>query len=132
VELVDLYPTVCELAGLGIPEIMEGSSLVPLLRDPGRPWKDTAFSQYHRRPRITPDGGRYMGYSMVTPRYHYVEWRYWDDDAKKAGETAAVELYDNTIDPQENVNLAGRPGMEDVVAQMGIKLREEWIGDTLR
>jgi arylsulfatase A-like enzyme len=131
VELVDLFPSVCELAGVDVPGNMEGMSLVPLLRNPEHPWKDTAFSQYHRRPGITPDGGRYMGYSMVTPRYHYVEWRHWDNDAKKAGEIAAVELYDLRIDPQENVNLAARPGMEALVARMGAKLQEEWTGGTL-
>ena len=64
VELVDLYPTVCDAAGLPIPEIMEGVSVKPLMEDPQRTWKSAAFSQFHRAPRITPDKGRYMGLSM--------------------------------------------------------------------
>ena len=46
VELVDIYPTLCELAKVSIPEHVEGSSFVPLIEDPGKPWKTAAFSQY--------------------------------------------------------------------------------------
>jgi iduronate 2-sulfatase len=46
VELVDMYPTLCDLAGLPIPDHLEGHSFAPLLDKPDQPWKDAAFSQF--------------------------------------------------------------------------------------
>jgi iduronate 2-sulfatase len=46
VELVDMYPTLCELAGVPVPDHIEGHSFVPLLEDPDQTWKQAAFSQY--------------------------------------------------------------------------------------
>ena len=45
VELVDLYPTLCELNRLGIPEGLEGISFVPLLNNPLLLWKEAVFSR---------------------------------------------------------------------------------------
>ena len=46
VELIDMYPTLCDLAGVPVPKHVEGTSFAPLLSDPGRPWKTAAFSQF--------------------------------------------------------------------------------------
>jgi len=46
VELVDIYPTLCELAGIGLPEHLEGKSYAPLLENPNRKWKKAVFSQF--------------------------------------------------------------------------------------
>ncbi|WP_321826774.1 sulfatase [Maribacter dokdonensis] len=46
VELVDMYPTLCELAGVSIPESVEGQGFKPLLTNPNMEWKTAAFTQF--------------------------------------------------------------------------------------
>jgi arylsulfatase A-like enzyme len=126
VELVDLYPTLCDLAGIEIPSNMEGMSLKPLLQAPERALKSAVFSHYHQRPRNTLDGNHYMGYSMVTARYHYVEWYAWDDQNQVRKEYVARELYDNQSDPEENINIAEHPDKAGIVAELSQKLKAGW------
>lgn len=129
VELVDLYPTLCDAAGIPIPENMEGTSLRPLLSEPDRHWKSAVFSQFHRAPRITPDKGRYMGFSMVTDRYHFIQWRDWDHKAGIAGdEVKAVELYDHTSDRPENQNVAGDASNSELIERLTRQLQAGWRG----
>ena len=113
-EFVDIYPSTCELAGLPVPGHCEGTSLVPLMREPDRPWKSAAFSQY-------PRGGGVMGYSMRTDRYRFTRWQ-----KQKGGEVVATELYDHEADPQENVNLAVMPEHKDLVARLAEQLDAGW------
>ena len=46
VELVDIYPTLCELAGLPRPDHIVGKSFAPLIEDPDQDWKEFALSQF--------------------------------------------------------------------------------------
>ena len=113
VETVDVYPTLAELAGVGPPPAHQGLSFVPLLREPGRPWKTAAFSQF---PRTPPDGD-VMGRSVRTDRWRYTEWR-----RRATGEVLARELFDHAVDPGETVNLAGDPAAADALAHMAAVL----------
>ncbi len=95
VEFVDLYPTLTEVCGLGVPAHCEGTSLAPLLADPARPWKEASFSQYPR--------GALMGYTLRSGRWRYTEWI-----VRKTGAMQARELYDHERGP-----LAARNLVED-------------------
>jgi len=112
VEFVDIYPALCELCDLPVPEGLEGFSFAPLMDTPDRPWKKAAFSQYPR--------GGYMGYSIRTDRYRYTEW------AKCGEKPAGAELYDHQVDPNENVNLAYRPENRELTARLSGMLRAGW------
>ncbi|MRI00131.1 sulfatase-like hydrolase/transferase [Kriegella sp. EG-1] len=46
VELVDMYPTLCDLASISMPEHLEGQSFKPLISNPEAAWKTAAFSQF--------------------------------------------------------------------------------------
>ncbi|TMM55765.1 sulfatase [Maribacter algarum] len=46
VELVDMYPTLCDMVGIPIPEHTEGQSFKPLLSNPEQAWKTAAFMQF--------------------------------------------------------------------------------------
>jgi arylsulfatase A-like enzyme len=124
VEFVDIYPTLSELAGLPLPPSLEGVSAVPLLKTPARPWKPAVFSQFLRAGVwAAPDGKPYMGYSLLTDRYHYVLWIDWVTKAE-----VARELYDRQVDPDENTNLAGRPEHAALLARLEAQRRDGWRG----
>ncbi len=125
-ELIDMFPSLLELAGIDVPDYMQGTSFVPLLENPYQDWKTAAFSQFHRRPQHTPDKGRYMGYSMKTTTQHYIEWYEWDHIKGEKGEFKAVELYDLIIDPDENRNIANEPTQKENVAALSKKLWRGW------
>jgi arylsulfatase A-like enzyme len=122
VEFVDVYPTLAELAGLQVPAQLEGVSAVPLLKDPARPWKTAIFSQFLRAGTwAAPDGQPYMGYSLLTDRFHYAVWINWETKVE-----VARELYDRRRDPDENTNLAGRPESASVMEPLEAQRRSGW------
>ena len=125
-ELVDLFPTVCEMAGIAVPDYIQGRSLVPLMQDPDQEWKRAAFSQFHRRPKVSADGKRYMGYSLNTKAYHYIEWYSWDHETGTRGELKEVELYDRTLDPYEKKNIAAQEDMLQTKKELAGILSDGW------
>jgi uncharacterized sulfatase len=102
VELVDLYATLSDLAGLPAPEGVEGRSLKPLVENPDAEWSAPAFTQVSR-------GKKVMGRSIRTDRWRYTEW-----DGGKEG----VELYDQRNDPKEYKNLAKDSAQAETVEKL--------------
>ena len=124
-ELVDIFPTLVDLTGVQMADYFQGESLKPLMESPDRVWKKAVFSQFHRRPKVTPDGGRYMGYSMTTNRYHLVEWKTWDHTKGIAGDVVDYELYDLLEDPNENMNIYDQTDV-DLIRKLSGQLAEGW------
>ena len=111
VELLDVYPTLVEMAGLKPPrQKLEGRSLVPLLQNPQSSWDHPALTQTLRR----VEGRDIMGYSIRTERWRYTEW----------GENGVHgrELYDHDSDPREHINLAS--GNADTIHPAIPRLKE--------
>lgn len=107
VALVDLYPTLCELAKAPIPNHLDGSSLVPLLKDP---------KAARERPAVTcMGGGDKVSYAARDRRYRYI--RYAD-----GGE----ELYDHENDPEEWQNRADDPALASVRERLAAAFPKIW------
>ena len=97
VEFLDIYPTLCDLSGVGIPENLDGKSLKASLKKPDTKVKEYAVSQFPRGPR--------MGYSLRTEKYRYTVWVSWKDKVLDTNKVFAEELYDYEKDPLETVNV---------------------------
>lgn len=99
VEAVDLYPTFLEIAGQTPPPHLEGESLLPVVRQPTRPWKAGAFSSTLLNQKDPKD--RMLAHSIRTPRYRYIEWF-----SEHTGEVLGKELFDYQTDSLETISLS--------------------------
>lgn len=121
VEFVDMYPTLCDACGIEPPPALEGTSMMPLLDDPRRPWKNAAFHQI-TRPYLADQDWELMGYSIRTYRHRYTEW------VDRGGLVAGRELYDLQGSSFETVNLAGDSDREELVRELAKQLHAGWRG----
>ncbi len=114
VELVDLFPTLCDVANLDPIDTLEGESMLRLIASEDHPWKSAVFWQYLRR--------GVMGRTLRTPEWRYTRWNKLETD-----EVVAVELYDHTNDPLETVNLK-RTADPALLAELDARLDLGWRG----
>ena len=112
-ELLDLYPTLCDLAGIEKPDFLDGSSLIPVLNDPSAKVHVGAVNQYYRK----FEEHEYMGYSIRTDDYRLIEWRDFT-----TGEVTARELYDHRSENSEEENI-----IDDVDDAVVARLTEELL-----
>ncbi len=108
--LLDLYPTLCELAGLPVPEGVEGRSLVPLLKDPRARFRDTLFFAYRDFQR-----------AVRTERWKLILYQ--------VGGRRTTQLFDIRNDPWELNNLAADPSQVGRIANLTAMLRK-WMAET--
>jgi arylsulfatase A-like enzyme len=123
VEFVDIYPTLTELCGLPLPDHLEGTSFVPLLKNPDRAWKKAAFSVWVASKYRYDEEIQVIGYAMKTDRYRYIEWI-----RTRTGEVKASELYDHRNDPDENINIINDPEYTDTIEEMKKVMAAGWKG----
>jgi arylsulfatase A-like enzyme len=114
-EFIDLYPTLCDLAGLPTPAQLQGTSLVPVLEDPDKEVNSVAISQYPRGKSLGYDRkSEFMGYSMRTGKYRFTRWQLYEHPDS----VIAVELYDVGATRAANRNLAVDPEFQDEVERL--------------
>lgn len=120
VNLVDLFPTVFDLANVPQSTQTDGKSLVPLLDGDTSTTVpiDYAYHQYRRQKK--------MGYSIRTDRYRYTEWHdnnYRSYNTYNNENIAGYELYDYEKDPLETRNLFEDVNYASVVKKLKEKLK---------
>jgi N-sulfoglucosamine sulfohydrolase len=145
VSQIDLYPTICELAGVETPEFAQGCSLLPLMRGETGTVRDAVFTELTYHAAYDPQR------AIRTPRWKYI--RFFDDyphavlpniddsPSKDAfveagwGERIVPreQLYDLVLDPQEGHNLAAEQAFEHVRAELAERLERQMrdTGDPL-
>ncbi len=102
VSLLDLFPTLCDYAGIGVPPSLDGCSLLPWLA--GRAETSPhpyVVSQWHTEWGFTVEPGR----MVRTPGFKYAHYREGDGE----------ELYDLARDPGEVGTLVGQPAYEGIL-----------------
>lgn len=96
VDLMSVYPTLCELTGIEKPAHVSGHSITPLLRNPNATWEFPAITTHGRG-----------NHSVKTETHRYIRYA-----------SGQEELYDVTADPYEWTNLADEPAMTELKKQL--------------
>lgn len=95
--LTDLYPTLCDLAGLPVPSQCDGTSLLPQLKSPTKPRSELSLTSFQFW------GGDTPSHAVSDERYRFIKYG-----------SGFEELYDLRNDPNEFVNRADDPGYRDI------------------
>ncbi|MEM1098459.1 MAG: sulfatase-like hydrolase/transferase [Planctomycetota bacterium] len=124
VSLVDIAPTLLDIAGAAVPETMQGRSLIPLIeRDPATTasWPDDAYTQVSEQ---------CWGRAVRTKRWKYILLA---DETERAAELTGcfmsyreAELYDLRYDPHELTNLVSSDAHTPVRDAMRQRVRRWW------
>jgi arylsulfatase A-like enzyme len=107
---LDIFPTLCDLIGVDIPDTVEGKSLVSALNDADDHVRDTIFSAYRQYQRMVKDD-----------RYKLIEYVV---DGRRT-----TQLFDLQNDPLELHNLADAPAHSDTLSKLRdilFQWRDDW------
>lgn len=138
---IDIFPTLCEAAGLPLPPWLQGVSLVPLVQGEAREVREELFAEVSYHAAYEPQR------CVRTRRWKYIRrWgaprgpvlpncddsiskRLWMDGGWAGREEPAEALYDLLFDPNEIDNRAADPALKDVLGDMRGRL-ERWMRQT--
>ena len=111
-EFVDVFPTLCELAGLEIPVNLDGLSLAPIVESKTDEVKKYAVTQISR--------GKNMGYSFRSDQYRYTVWikNKVSTDKVTSKDIFAQELYDYKNDPLETADHFNSPAYKSIQKEL--------------
>jgi arylsulfatase A-like enzyme len=130
-EFVDIFPTLCDLAGVKIPEVLDGKSLKPIMNKSAKSVKDYSISQYPRSgtksetERQGYASSKVMGYSLRDKRYRYTIWMTNDFRSTQAFNPDLIvgtELYDYDKDPNETINVVDEKEYKSVAKDLKSKM----------
>ncbi len=115
VSLIDVPPTILDIAGLEIPEHYRGHSLLQLARGDASDWPDAVYAQISEAENARTVRTKKWKYCVCAPVF----------DPKEAYPEQYVEekLYDLDSDPFENTNLVSDPAYAEVRAQLRERLK---------
>lgn len=106
-EFIDIYPSLCELAGIETLDHLQGKSFAPLMKKPDLPWKRAAVGRFQNGDTIRTDQHRFTEY------------------ANAAGKPLGKMLYDHAADANENINISERTQSRDIVEQLSEQLHQQ-------
>ncbi|MCC2684672.1 MAG: Choline-sulfatase [Paenibacillaceae bacterium] len=112
IQQIDIYPTLCELAGLTAPEAVDGISAASLIRGETDRHRDTVGAVYKDVQRMISDG-----------RWKLIRYTH---SAKRGVGTDVEQLFDTLADPWETCNLAGLSAYRELKQQLSDRL-DEWM-----
>lgn len=109
---VDIAPTILDLAGVQVPENVDGKSLKSLLQGKRIAWRSEFLYEYYEYPAVHMVR---KNRGIRTERWKYIH--YFEEPQE-------FELYDIQNDPHEVNNLYGNPAFKDVVKELRARLME--------
>ena len=141
VSLIDLFPTVCDVAGIALPAWLQGKSLCPLVNGVVDQLHEQLFGEmnYHAayEPQRTVRTDRWRYIRRFDERDHIVLYNADDSPSKQVlmnhgwstQRRDQEMLFDLIFDPQESHNLAGDPGAAAQLSEMRALL-DRWMHET--
>ncbi len=129
-EFVDVFPTICDLAGVAIPKNLDGKSLKPLMINNKKIAKNYSISQYPRKLKKAEmvkagyTDPKIMGYSLRTDNYRYTIWmnNFTSKQSFNEAQVYASELYDYVKDPLEKVNVVNDANYTATSKELKLKM----------